>query len=83
MRVCEGSLSMLAAGMLMCGVACDTHPPGAARSAVLAAPGPASSFTLFESGQVRPLALSRDGQRLYAVNTPDNRLRSFVSIHQA
>lgn len=34
----------------------------------------ASEFTLFESGQVRPLALSVDGQYLYALNTPDNRL---------
>jgi YVTN family beta-propeller protein len=36
-----------------------------------------SSFTLFESGQVRPLALSPNGKRLYAVNTPDNRLEIF------
>ena len=32
------------------------------------------SFVNFESGQVRPLALSPDGSRLFAVNTPDNRL---------
>ncbi|TAM23619.1 MAG: hypothetical protein EPN60_14880, partial [Nevskiaceae bacterium] len=32
------------------------------------------SFTAFESAHVRPLALSADGSRLYAVNTPDNRL---------
>jgi DNA-binding beta-propeller fold protein YncE len=37
----------------------------------------ASSFTLFESGQVRPLALSPDKQHLFAVNTPDNRLEIF------
>src|SRR5262250_3653410 len=37
----------------------------------------APSFTLFESGQVRPLALSPDGQWLFAVNTPDNRLDVF------
>jgi DNA-binding beta-propeller fold protein YncE len=36
-----------------------------------------SSFTLFESGQVRPLALSPDGSHLFAVNTPDNRLEIF------
>jgi YVTN family beta-propeller protein len=36
-----------------------------------------SSFTLFESGQVRPLALSLDGKTLYSVNTPDNRLEVF------
>src|SRR3954466_8765484 len=37
----------------------------------------ASSFTLFESGQVRPLALSPDRQHLFAVNTPDGRLEIF------
>jgi len=43
---------------------------------------PASSFTLFESGQVRPLALSPNGNYLFAVNTPDNRLEIFrVSKH--
>ena len=35
------------------------------------------SFTAFESGQVRPLALSPDGKLLFAVNTPDNRLEVF------
>lgn len=35
------------------------------------------SFTLFESGQVRPLALAADGKTLFAVNTPDNRLEIF------
>lgn len=35
------------------------------------------SYTLFESGQVRPLALSPDGKTLFAVNTPDNRLEAF------
>jgi DNA-binding beta-propeller fold protein YncE len=37
----------------------------------------AGSFTTFESGQVRPLALSPDGSRLFAVNTPDDRLEVF------
>jgi DNA-binding beta-propeller fold protein YncE len=37
----------------------------------------AGSFTLFESGQVRPLALSPSGAFLYAVNTPDNQLEVF------
>ena len=36
-----------------------------------------TSFVEFESGQVRPLALSPDGTRLFAVNTPDNRLEIF------
>lgn len=34
-------------------------------------------FVTFESGQVRPLALTSDGSRLYAVNTPDNRVEVF------
>ncbi|GFE82587.1 hypothetical protein GCM10011487_45870 [Steroidobacter agaridevorans] len=38
--------------------------------AVQAAP----SFVAFESGHVRPLALSSDGSRLFAVNTPNNTL---------
>ncbi len=37
----------------------------------------AGDFITFESGQVRPLALSSDGTRLYAVNTPDNRVEVF------
>ncbi|MGB5324250.1 MAG: hypothetical protein WBN40_02345 [Pseudomonadales bacterium] len=39
------------------------------------------SYHLFESGHVRPLALSPDGSKLFAVNTPDNRLEIFdVSV---
>jgi DNA-binding beta-propeller fold protein YncE len=37
----------------------------------------AAPYTLFESGQVRPLALSPHGQFLFAVNTPDNHLEVF------
>ncbi len=46
---------------------------------VVALPTAASArpFTLFETGQVRPLALSPDGTKLFAVNTPDNRLEIF------
>ncbi len=36
-----------------------------------------ASFVAFESGQTRPLALSPDGSRLFAINTPDNRLEIF------
>jgi YVTN family beta-propeller protein len=35
------------------------------------------AFTEFESGQVRPLALSPDYKHLFTVNTPDNRLEVF------
>ena len=34
-------------------------------------------YTLFETLQVRPLALSADGKTLFATNTPDNRLEIF------
>ncbi len=43
----------------------------------LAAARAAGSFVAFEAGQVRPVALSADGSRLLAVNTPDNRLEIF------
>src|SRR5262249_17318808 len=43
----------------------------------LASGSPDGSFVNFESGQVRPLALSPDGTRLFAVNTPDDRLEIF------
>jgi YVTN family beta-propeller protein len=36
-----------------------------------------AGVTVFESGPVRPLALSPDGTRLFAVNTPDARLEIF------
>src|SRR5262245_25187156 len=38
----------------------------------------AQSFVNFESGHVRPLALSPDGTKLFAVNTPDNRLAIYT-----
>ena len=37
----------------------------------------AADFIEFESGPVRPLAMSPDGTRLFAVNTPDARLEIF------
>jgi DNA-binding beta-propeller fold protein YncE len=37
----------------------------------------APDFLAFESGPVRPLALSPDGSRLFAVNTPDGQLEVF------
>ncbi len=38
----------------------------------------AQSFVAFESGSVRPMALSPDGSRLYVTNTPDNRVEVFA-----
>ena len=37
----------------------------------------AQAFTLFESGPVRPFAMSPDGTRLFACNTPDDTLEVF------
>ena len=38
----------------------------------------AGSFVNFESGHVRPLALSPDASQLFAVDTPDNRLEVYT-----
>ncbi len=40
-------------------------------------PSSGNPYTLFETLQVRPLALSPSGSRLFACNTPDNRLEIF------
>jgi len=40
-------------------------------------PQPGNPYTLFETLQVRPLALSNNGHLLFAANTPDNRLEVF------
>ncbi|WP_434043658.1 hypothetical protein [Sorangium cellulosum] len=70
-------LSLPALALAACGdVGTPVDEPraaGSAPSALAAAP----SYTLFESGHVRPLALSPDGSTLFAVNTPDNRLEIF------
>jgi sugar lactone lactonase YvrE len=50
----------------------------AALLSVVAKPAAADSFVNFESGHVRPLALSPDGSKLFAVNTPDNRLEIYT-----
>jgi YVTN family beta-propeller protein len=49
-------------------------------TALLATPAFAAkpSFIEFESGQVRPLAISPDGTHLFATNTPNNTLEVFT-----
>jgi len=47
-------------------------------SVALVARASAASFATFESGQVRPLAMSPDGSKLFAVNTPDDQLEIFT-----
>jgi DNA-binding beta-propeller fold protein YncE len=54
--------AVIAAIGLLAGVAVDAAP----------------SFLAFESGPVRPMALSADGSRLFAVNTPDGQLEVFA-----
>jgi DNA-binding beta-propeller fold protein YncE len=53
------------------------HPATSAAAATAVATAATSPYTLFESGQVRPLAMSPDRHHLFAVNTPDNRLEVF------
>jgi len=48
-----------------------------AQTAVISNAEAGSSYSLFESGQVRPLAMSPSGKQLFALNTPDNRLEIF------
>src|SRR4029450_11358545 len=45
---------------------------------VLLARNGRAALTTFESGHVRPIALSPDGSRLFAVNTPDDYLEVFT-----
>ena len=81
---------VLMLGAAACTRPADSERPAAAGAAVVQPPvaapaarprssggSSASSFALFESGQVRPLALSPDGHHLFATNTPDNRLEIF------
>jgi DNA-binding beta-propeller fold protein YncE len=73
--------SLVAVGIMGCGATGDVDSQ--AQSDTADAPAPSNhtatedSFTAFESGQVRPLALSSDRKYLFAVNTPDNRLEVF------
>ncbi len=49
----------------------------AAKPKPIKVPQSANPYTLFETLQVRPLALSSDGSTLFALNTPDNRLEIY------
>ncbi|GAC1538746.1 MAG: hypothetical protein NVS3B10_03320 [Polyangiales bacterium] len=60
------------------GIGDDSRTTGEPKSIAAPLGGvPEAAFTAFESGQVRPLALSPNGKLLFAVNTPDNRLEIF------
>ena len=72
------SLLKVSSSVLVCLAAALTAGAGGARRAdVKPATAHAGRFTVFESGQVRPLALSPSGKFLFAANTPDNRLEVF------
>src|SRR4051812_9386264 len=67
---------ILVAGSAMVGAAgCSSDPPADRQAQPAAVTSP--SFLEFESGQVRPIALSPDGTRLFAVNTPNGSLEIF------
>jgi len=56
----------------------STGPTSAESSAGLSRlPSSSNPYTLFETLQVRPVALSPSGRFLFACNTPDNRLEIF------
>jgi YVTN family beta-propeller protein len=65
--------------LLLATAAACTPDPEPLATAQVSGPlnGHPDTFSLFESGQVRPIALSADGDHLYVTNTPDNRLEIF------
>jgi hypothetical protein len=70
--------SMTGSRVVLRGAWCVAARALAAMVAMGALVAPAdAAFTTFESGQVRPLALSPNGQKLFAVNTPDGQLEIF------
>ncbi|HEX6244939.1 MAG TPA: hypothetical protein VFZ61_28660 [Polyangiales bacterium] len=82
--VLSGALGLLHSG---CDSAPGSTPDGELASAEGAlhgghgrferVPRPDNAYTLFETLQVRPLALSPNGKRLFALNTPDNTLEIY------
>lgn len=62
-------------GAALCASSCQTADPGRTETQTGAVTSP--SFLEFESGQVRPIALSPDGTHLFAVNTPNGTLEIF------
>jgi DNA-binding beta-propeller fold protein YncE len=65
-------LTVAVVGLVGCGG--QTSSSGEAAGALKQVPRTENPYTLFESLQVRPLALSPSGKLLFACNTPDNRL---------
>src|SRR5258708_1490453 len=70
----RGLLSTAGAGFL-CASSCQPADPGPLQTQTAAVTSP--SFLEFESGPVRPIAISPDGTKLFAVNTPNATLEIF------
>ncbi len=69
----NGRLRLVVAAAVLLGLASSIFVARESVSASSARP----SFVEFESGQVRPLAMSPNGQTLFAVNTPNGTLEVF------
>src|SRR3569832_944712 len=67
-RLCLG-LALATAGC-----ADDSTESSNSSEAISHLPASGNAYTLFESLQTRPLAMSPNGKLLFALNTPDNRL---------
>jgi DNA-binding beta-propeller fold protein YncE len=79
MRLTFRSLTLALMGVSAAGCASDAGSVELASQAqaVQRLDVPEQRFTAFETLQTRPLALSPDGQLLFAANTPDNRVEVF------
>jgi DNA-binding beta-propeller fold protein YncE len=77
MKTFRNSVAALATLLALAAVWTTARPLPLPEAAAKRSPAPRSRYTLFESGQVRPLALSPNGRLLFACNTPDNRLEVF------
>ncbi len=62
---------------LVAATLCESPSPCSYPSSTPPPPCAAPDFLAFESGPVRPMALSPDRSELYAVNTPDGQLEVF------
>ncbi|MBV8757598.1 MAG: beta-propeller fold lactonase family protein [Deltaproteobacteria bacterium] len=70
-------LLVMRAIALLTFAACAADPSTGTSLESTTVPTPSNNYTLFESLQTRPLAISPNGKLLFACNTPDNRLEIF------
>src|SRR4051812_23004566 len=79
MKRVTGGRWMLALALSAAACAGEDEPEleGKQQSLLSATTASEETFAAFESGQVRPLAISADGNYVYALNTPDNRLEIY------